>query len=300
MYRTILVPLDGSAFGERALPLAATLAWRLGADLVLMRAASAAVFPGVDATAAQVQAVDETRAYLANLKAEWSGQGARVDIALPYGDPASEILQEIETRHVDMVVMSTHGRSGLGRWIYGSVGEKVLATSPVPVILVRPTGHLPQLDSDLAHPTILVPLDGSTLAETALPHAVYLAQRLGGKLLLLRVVERAAPAFAYPGTVIPPLPDVSANPEAELYLSVLAQRLGATGVTVQTAVREGWAADVIAYGSGEWHPTMIVMATHGRTGAARLLLGSVAVEVVRRSPLPVMLVRPCEPDLRAG
>lgn len=300
MYRTILVPLDGSRFGERALPLAMTLAWRLGAKLVLMRAASAAVFPGVDATEAEVHAVDEARAYLVNVQAEWSGQGVGVDIALPYGDPASEILQEIDTRQVDMVVMSTHGRSGLGRWIYGSVGEKVLATSPVPVMLVRPTGHLPALDRDPAHSTILVPLDGSALAEAALPHAEYLAQRLGGKLMLLRVVERAGPAFAYPGTVAPPLPDVDAHPEAELYLAVLAQRLRATGATVETAVREGWAADVIAYGGGEWQPSMIVMATHGRTGVARLLIGSVAVEVVRRSPLPVMLVRPREPAEHAG
>jgi nucleotide-binding universal stress UspA family protein len=298
MYRTILVPVDGSAFGERALPLAVTLAWRLGAKLVLMRAASATVFPGVDATDAEVRAVDEAREYLVNLKAEWSGQGARIDIALPYGDPATEILQEIDTRHVDMVVMSTHGRSGLGRWIYGSVGEKVLSTSPFPVVLVRPTGHLPPLDRDPAHSTILVPLDGSPLAEAALPHAEYLAQRLGGKLVLLRVVERAGPVFAYAGLVTPP--HVDAHPEAELYLAVLAQRLSATGSTVQTAVREGWAADVIAYGSGEWQPSMIVMATHGRTGVARLLLGSVAVEVVRRSPLPVMLVRPCEPVHQDG
>jgi nucleotide-binding universal stress UspA family protein len=294
MYRTLLVPLDGSVFGERALPLAMTLAWRVGAQLVLMRAANAAVFPGVDATNAEVQAVEEARAYLVNLKAECSGQGAGIDIAVPYGDPAGEILQEIETRHVDLVVMSTHGRSGLGRWIYGSVGEKVLAASPVPVLLVRPTGHAPALDRDLAHSSIVVPLDGSALAEAALPHAEYLAQRLGGKLVLLRVVEPPGPAFAFPGTVASPPPHVEPDREAELYLAVRGERISATGIPVQTAVRAGWAADVIAYGCTEWQPGMIVMATHGRAGVARALLGSVALEVVRRSPLPVLLIRPTE------
>lgn len=294
MYRTLLVPLDGSGFGERALPLAMTLSRRLGAELILMRAASAAVFPGVDATDAEVRAVDEARAYLVNLKADLSGQGVSIDIAVPYGDPADEIRQEVDTRQVDLVVMSTHGRSGLGRWIYGSVGEKVLAASRVPILLVRPTGHVPAVDRDPAQSSILVPLDGSSLAEAALPHAEYLAERLGGKLVLLRVVEPAAPAFAYPGTVTPPLLDIEPDRAAQLYLAVLAQRLCAAGMPVQTVVRQGWAADVIAYGCTEDRPSMIVMATHGRSGVARVLLGSVALEVVRRSPLPVLLVRPGE------
>lgn len=295
MYNTLLVPLDGSAFGERALPLAMTLARRCGARIVLMRAASASSFPGADSTEAQLQALDEARAYLVNLKANLSGQGVSLDIAIPYGDDAHEILQEIETREADLVVMCTHGRSGLGRWIYGSVGEKVLASSPVPVVLVRPTGEAPRLEGDPGALSILVPLDGSAAAEAALPHARGLAALFGARLLLLRVVGPPPVTFA-PGEVavtIPPYDEPCRK--AELYLAVLAQRLAAEGVQVETSVREGWPAETIAYCCGQWRPSLIVMAARTRTGVARLLLGNVAIEVVQRSPAPVMLVRPAEP-----
>jgi nucleotide-binding universal stress UspA family protein len=292
MYRTLLVPLDGSKLSEHALPLALSLACRLGANLVLMRTARATVFPRVDMINAEVRAIDEAKSYLENVKAEMSGQGVDIQTAVPYGDAAQEILQEIGTRKADLVVMSTHGSSGIGRWIYGSVGEKVLAASPVPVMLVRPTGDAAAFDCARANPSILVPLDGSMVAEAALSHAECLARRLRGKLVLLRVVEPPAPAFAYSGTLAPPPVEIEPHQDAELYLAVRAQRLSAEGVAVETFVRDGWPADVIAYGRGEWEADMIVMGTHGRTGVARLLLGSVAIEVVRRSPLPVMLVRP--------
>ncbi len=294
MYHTILVPLDGSAFGERALAIATALAQATQAQVILMRAASASAFPGADPTEAQCQAVEEAQAYLATLATGLSEQGLSVEVAAPYGDAAEAILLEISLRSADLVVMCTHGRSGLGRWIYGSVAEKVLARSPVPVLLVHPTGQVATLGPESAQASILIPLDGSAFAEKALPHAAALARVFGGLILLVRAVGLPMAAYSYPGMGLVQESLEEEQRESEAYLGEVAQRLRADGLSVQTVVREGWPADIIVYRGAALGARLIVMATHGRTGVARLLLGSVALDVIRRSPLPVLLIRPTE------
>jgi nucleotide-binding universal stress UspA family protein len=298
MFHTILVPLDGSAFSERALPLATALANAMLAHVILMRAASASVFPGVDPTAAQVQALDEAQAYLSAAAARLSAPGRCVEVAAPYGDAAESILMEVRLRGADLVVMCTHGRSGLGRWIFGSVAEKVLAGSIAPVLLVRPTGDATALESEPAGSSLLVPLDGSTFAEAALPPAAALARVLGSPIILLRAVTRLE--GHYPASARVPLQHVMEQEHraAENYLDGVAGRLRSEGLAVETAVRDGWPADVIAYRGAAFGPRLIVMASHGYSGAAEALLGSVALEVVRRSPVPVLLIRP--PGLAKG
>jgi nucleotide-binding universal stress UspA family protein len=294
MYHTILVPLDGSAFGERALPMAETLARATGANVVLMRAASASTLLGADAAEAQCQAVEEAQAYLSALATGLSDRGLHVEVAAPYGDAADAILMEASLRGADLVVMCTHGRSGLGRWIYGSVAEKVLTHSPAPVLLVHPTGEVTTLGPEAAKTPILIPLDGSAFAEAALPHAATLARMFGGSILLVRAVGLPIAAYSYPemGLVQESLEEE--QHEAETYLAEVAQRLRGDGLTVQTVVREGWPADIITYRGAERGSRLVVMATHGRTGIVRLLLGSVALAVIRRCPLPVLLIRPAE------
>jgi len=294
MYRTILVPLDDSAFSERALPMATTLAQHLKSKLILTRVASASVFPGADATEAQVQAVREAQDHLSDLASRLGEQGLPVEIAVPYGDAAEEILVEVGLHSAGLVIMCTHGRSGLGRWIYGSTAEQVLHRSPVPVLLVHPTGESMTLRMKPAHTSFLVPLDGSAFAEAALPHASALARAFDGTISLLRVVEPPTSALTLAeASLLPPTSEASIQ-EAESYLAGMAERLRDSGFSVQTAVREGWPADVIVHQSAMSEQGLIVMATHGRTGVARLLLGSVALQVVRRSSLPVMLVRPAQ------
>lgn len=292
MYHTILVPLDGSAFSERALPMAKTLAQAMRAQVVLMRAASASVFPGTDPTEAQVRAVEEAQAYLSSLATEFSQQGTRVQVAVPYGDAAESILLEIGLRGADLVVMCTHGRSGLGRWIYGSVAEQVLARSAAPVLLVHPTGEPATLGPEPEQASLLVTLDGSVFAEAALPHAAALAHAFGGTILLLRTVEPSMLAYNYPLMDLVRESLAREHHDAELYLEEAAQRLRSDGLSVQTVVQGGWPSETIVYRGAALGPRLIVMATHGRTGVARLLLGSVALEVVRRSSLPTLLIRP--------
>jgi nucleotide-binding universal stress UspA family protein len=297
MYRTILVPLDGSAFSERALPMAIELARPMGAQLVLVRAASAPALPGDYATDAQVRAVREAETYLVDAALKLAGQSIRTETAVPYGAASEAILLEVGLRHADLVIMCTHGRSGLGRWIYGSVAEGVVAHSPVPVLLVRPTGSQAVLACEPLISQLLVPLDGSALSEAALPQAATLARSLDCRIQLLSVVVPPRVVIA-DLAYVPDALGVSdealqADRErANQYLAEVAERLQHDGLCVQTAVREGPAADTILQHAQTMGARLIVMATHGRTGVERLLLGSVALEVVHRTLFPVMLVHP--------
>ena len=325
LYRTILVPLDGSSFSERALPTATALARATGAGLVLVRTASASVPPGAHPAdlqgrqiqkedlyvsadvggaglpAAQIRAVEEAELYLDGIADRLAEQGLQVEAAVPYAAAAEGILTEIDVQSADLVVMCTHGRSGLGRWIFGSVAEEVLAHSPVPVLLVRPTGTPVTLSAEPGKFRLLVPLDGSAFAEAALPHAAKLAQALGGSILLVCAV--APPVRPYNDMMaIPTGTDEDMDrlveeerKRAERYLASAGERLLQSGLSVETVVCKGAPADTILQQALATSARLIIMATHGRTGLRRLLLGSVAHEVVHRSLLPVLLVRPADP-----
>ena len=138
--KKILVPLDGSALAESALAKATDMA---GAEstLMLLRAAEAHTLPGVDPTEAQVEVVREAEEYLAAVAARLKEQGVdRVETSVWYGPAASAIVEAARLRKADLIVMSTHGRSGLGRLILGSVAESVLRGSSAPILLLRAPG----------------------------------------------------------------------------------------------------------------------------------------------------------------
>jgi nucleotide-binding universal stress UspA family protein len=305
MYKTIMVPLDGSPFGERALPLACELATRMNGRIVLVRATTAAAFPGIDPTDAQVRAVADAESYLSGVAQRVSQQRVDVDYSVACEPAEKCILLEAELHRADLIVMCSHGRSGLGRWIYGSVANAVLAKSLVPVILVRPTGEPATIPPESTAPGLLVPLDGSRHAEAALPHAAALARALGGCISLVRAVMPPAVTYSDYAFVQPSGGDLvndiveERQKDAEHYLAEVAARpplseLQVEGCQVHMFVRRGWPADVIADAEGQPGNQMVVMATHGRTGLSRLLMGSVAFDVVRRGVLPVLLVRPAE------
>ena len=136
----ILVPLDGSELAEAALADALDLAARDGGVVVLMRAAEARVLPGSDPILAEVEAVVDAEKYLADLKAKLEGRGFRsVETHVWYGPPAASIIEAVGLCKADLIVMSTHARSGIGRLIFGSVAESVLRGSTTPIFLRRPS-----------------------------------------------------------------------------------------------------------------------------------------------------------------
>jgi nucleotide-binding universal stress UspA family protein len=297
MYKTLLVPLDGSAFSERALPLATTLARAAGATITLIHCAWSKPKPGEETNAAQQRAVGEAQTYLSGISSTLGPQNVRIETRAPFAAPAAGILAEIGHGAADLVIMCTHGRSGVGRVLYGSVAEAVLAKSPVPILLVLPTGPVPDLATASGTSSILVPLDGSTLAEASLPAALDMARALACSLQLLRVVVPNVGYYPDPMLGQPYISDAGEKviqeemTEAETYLKQMSDRL-AGQVTVHSLVRLGWPSESIVDEARASGAKLIAMATHGHTGLADLLMGNVALDVLRRSGLPLLLVRP--------
>ena len=290
MFKNILVPLDGSPLAEAALPYAKALAARTGARLTLMRAAHYASLLG-DMAVEQYRSVELAEDYLERQVERLAADGYAVQAVVPFGgSTATWIVEEADISHADLVIMATHDRVGADRWVHGSVAETVVHRSITPVMVVR-GGVVEQLAKRFADkdPVLIVPLDGSELAEAALPVAHGLADSLGGRLVLVGVTPApgqfiAGQAGAIMAYSAPEIAELQAGVQA--YLG----RMAARG-KVDVIVRSGDAATQIALVAQEYMSAAVVMATHGRTGALRSILGSVAGNVVHHSSGPVMLVR---------
>ncbi len=290
MLSTILVPLDGSPFAERALPYATTLARTAHARLLLLRAVLAHPLPGTDPALAQLTAVQHAEAALAAVAERLRRDGLAVDTAVYYDEAATAIADAAHYRHADLIVMSTHGRTGLGRWLYGSVADRVLRRAEVPVLLIPATCE--RVWAGAGALRVLVPLDGSAFAEEALAPAEALATGREMVLLLVQVVEPPAPIVADGASYIPPFDEETAVALATQYLKRLADSLLARVRTVEIHTAVGEPAACIAQAARAHQADVIAMATHGRSGLARLVLGSVATGVLARASTPLLLVRP--------
>jgi nucleotide-binding universal stress UspA family protein len=180
----VLVPLDGSELAARALPFSTTIAARSGWSLLLLRAVDTLSAPTDAAGLALEQAAQEA---LDALAASLEASGVNAVTRVVDGQAETQILEATADENVSLVVMSTHGRGGIGRFTYGSVADTVLRHTPVPVLIVPPHGLKRWPTDDRIK--ILVPLDGSSLAASVLGPACELADALGGSLLLTTLVE---------------------------------------------------------------------------------------------------------------
>jgi nucleotide-binding universal stress UspA family protein len=299
MLRTLLVPLDGSALAERALPYAVRLA-RVGhGRLILMRAALGPpprTLDGSEWESDQADAVDEAEEYLRKVAFDLADK-VPVECAVLYGRAAGQIQQAICDYHADAVVMATHGRTGLPHLLYGSVTEEVLASSAVPVLAVyaRP-GEAPEAAAmSPYHARVLVPQDGSANDVLALRTAL---EMLGdeGDIVLVGVVPPAEHVeYDQNGHVLAYLDqqEEARRLEARDYLNGVVDDLRPHhGITVKVDVRVGDPASRIALAAIEEGVDLVVMATHARTGLRRAVVGSVAGTVLRSTPTPVLLVHP--------
>ena len=138
-FQRILVPLDGSDCAENVLPKVEKLATELKASIALLRVALTHTFPGVDPTEAELKVVREAEAYLQKVEDRLKAKGFKVDSHVRYGNDAEEILEHADGKDIDLIAMTTHGRSGVKRFLLGSVAEKILSYSPKPIFLVRCT-----------------------------------------------------------------------------------------------------------------------------------------------------------------
>lgn len=320
MIRTLLVGLDGSRLAESVLPYAERLGLRRGARIILAQAVSVGetldpldLVDGGDVAGASGvsalrytasghdsliarSAVAEADEYLAPIAQRLRARGCEVHTAVAVGDPTEVLLDVARARQADLILLGTHGRSGLGRWLYGSVAEAVLARSPIPTLLVP--ASLASGSTGPAVARILVPLDGSAIAEAAIGPALDLAEALAAEVALVRIVPPTPPAMiADPMgfTMAASAYEFELEEEekaARAYLAAVAAQLRARGLSVTTSVRVDQSSNGILAAADVSEATLVVMATHGRTGLSRALLGSVALDVLRRGTRPVVLVHP--------
>ncbi len=210
-----------------------------------------------------------------------------------HGAPPNAICDYARVDDDDLIVMATHGRSGVIRWTLGSVAEKVLHSTRIPLLLVRPA----KADSATAAAPIrkiLVPLDGSELSQSVLPFTESLANSLGAAVVLMRSVPTLWVA-AYPDGFVPTLYDRilrESREAAHRFLTRLAADAQRTGLEVSRVLTVGDPVDQIVKVAEAESAGLIAMSTHGRSGVGRWVMGSVADAVVRRTTRPVLLVRP--------
>lgn len=276
MWNRILAPTDGSELSEQALAVAAQLAQAQAAELLLIRVVPFPVIPvnaGWSAQPAEVyQQILDDASKVAGTELEATAtqlraNGTSVRTILYEGSPAAALLDAEQTEQPDVVVMSTHGRSGLDRFALGSVTERMVKEGTRPVLIVRPPTVLPpQLK------TALVMLDGSGLAEEVLPLVHTLAQQPLQTIRLFRVVA-----------------DPDDREAAKHYLDGVASHLAPTGLTCELRVDIGEPRHVVKKATSG--VDLVMLCTHGRSGYDRWRHGSVADFVVHHVNRPVLLVR---------
>jgi nucleotide-binding universal stress UspA family protein len=288
----ILVPLDGSDLAERALPYAVALAEALRTSLVLVTAWQGTdselgvSFPKmaleIESKAREyyAQYLDRTKSGIATVPVETQVRG---------GDAGDEIIAAARETQARLLVIATHGRSGVGRWLYGSTAGRLLREAPAPVVAVGPRSlQGPHDGVSLRH--VMVPLDGSPLAERAIPVARTIAKALGGRLTFVRAVNWAAMAYPYalPDAYVPQV-DQELEASAKAYLR--RQEEAVTDLPVEAYVVRAAAADGLMEFVEKQQVDLVVMTTHARAGLARAALGSVADRLLQ-GHAPVLLVRP--------
>lgn len=315
MFERILVPLDGSPIAERALPVAARVARASRGVLVLMQVVEQShEYGGALTQAPRVQeqlleaALAEASSYLAMLVKSPECEGIEVTTEVLAGAPAEHILAAAEESRADLIVMGSHGRTGFVRWAMGSVTQKVVHHSPVPVLVLREKSIRSFPQAGARYPlSALVALDGSPLAEEALLPAARLVADLGapgpGALHLTQVVKPPLLASEERTNEV----GEGMREQASTYLEIVAARLrktlegGNVSITWSVTFERDVAAALLAsaedggQGEGYWGCDLIALATSGRGYLHRWVMGSVAERVLVASRLPVLIVRP--PDL---
>jgi nucleotide-binding universal stress UspA family protein len=300
MYTSILVPLDGSKLAERVLPYARFLAGRFKIPVELLAAADIAEL-GAHISVGQSRflstlvedRMQRSEAYLKRIA--YTFDGADVKRTVKKGRAVEVIIDKGALDTSILIAMATHGHSGVTRWLLGSVAEKVLRATANPLLLIRAADGA-RSESETPLKSILVPLDGSELAESVLSMVADLATKLDLAVTLLRVynVPYSVYGYGYGYYAIDTDKYVAdARREADEYLERKASEIKKIGVQkIACATKEGHSADEIIKLAHELPDTLISMCSHGRSGVRRWVLGSVTETVARHANNPVLILRP--------
>ncbi len=305
MYRKVVVLLDGSELAEKVLSHVTEVIRDRGSQVYLLSVAppTKGVAPTIADTRPPSASTREERrcrerelvGYLQTVAKRLEPVAADVQVSVRLGRPADVILAFASDVGAELIAMSTHGRSGIGRWVFGSVADRVLRGATCPVLLVR-AGYA-QLRTTYQH--ILVPLDGSELAEQVLPYVKALVRPNRTHIFLVSVLttglgdRTVALLTSYPpGLRLATTALHHAEIQLRGYLRSVAAVLREQGAIVHVAVRQGSPADEILAHAAEVEADLISMTTHGFSGMSRWVYGNVAGKVLQGAHSPVLLVRP--------
>ena len=307
MYTRVLTPLDGSSTSEQVLPFARSLAAALSLPMTLLYAVEPEVLtiprvlnPSLHLEEMVSHRVQRAADYLDPVSASLQSAGLEVAIEVPQAEPVQAIVENAAKDPATLITMSSHGRSGLARWWMGSVTDKVLHLTDNPMLVIQAVEQ-PRGAPESNFERIIVPVDGSELAEEILPHVVFLSAAMG--LIVDLVQANPSRDEYYRSMSIGPNELSRATPsyedyinavdgESGAYLAELTDRLTRLGASsVEPQLLHGPAANCIADLATATSNNLVAMTTHGRSGVGRLVLGSVAERVVRQSGDPVLLVR---------
>ena len=296
MYTRMLIPLDGSKLAEQVLPYARFLARTLSIPVELVQAADPEALalltdPEHSRYADTVWAdkINSGRNYLETIARSF--QGARVQCLVEKGKAEDVVIDKAAADKNTLIVMATHGRSGIQRWLLGSVADKVLHGSSNHMLLVR-ASEQGKTGGEAVLKAVVVPLDGSALAEQVLPYVGDLAKKIALKVVFLRAygLPPSVTGDEY-GTYMEELIN-QIESEARDYLATKVDEAKQNGMNdAVPVVKFGYGADEIIALARETADNFVAMCTHGRSGMTRWVLGSVTERVVRHSGDPVLIIR---------
>lgn len=301
MIRRVLIPLDGSKLAEQVVPHLLRFAVPDRTNILLMAAVSSSIFPLLHEnvrsfTSEQIDMLrknNEACEQVHTVMQQLNKTGFSVASHFLSGAPAECILQVAEDAYVDLIAMSTHGRTGLGLALLGSVADEVVRYARPPLFL---TPAQAVVKPDSLPRIIILPLDGTPLSESAIPVACQFAQNTNAVIHLVRVIEPTQDTEDALTTK-----PMSSNwnsaeeqpiiRQATSYLERMQLRLQLAGIVSRYQIAKGEPADIITRIAYEENADLIVMSTHGRTGVERMVYGSVVKQVIRNAIWPLLLMR---------
>jgi len=299
MYERILIPLDGSSLAEIVLPYAEELSVKFGAELILASVSEPEV-PEVNHVY-RSYLEDLTEKVQRQLSAQGTEKKARVSIEVLMGKPATEILQYADGNNVDLIAMASrggsHGGPGEGKWLLGNIASKVLQAADTPILIIRAAASSAALQQKRLFKKILVPLDGSEMAEAVVPYMEALARPLNAQVILFHVLELApVPVLMAPGIQFA-YPPVTPEQEARravsglAYLEGVEKALTEKGIYCSSQTSSGSpAVEILNYTEAN-AIDLIAMSTHGRSGIGRWVFGSITEKLLQAGSTPILTIR---------
>jgi nucleotide-binding universal stress UspA family protein len=279
-----------------ALPYAEKLARALGSRIILIYVSELTENQYNNMHQFYLRQMVETTKQDAEAFPDKQGLGTiKVESTVLVGNPADQILEYAEKQDIGLIVMSTHGRSGIKRWAMGSVADKVIRAAKQPIALIRAKGARP--DMLVERPLlsrIIVALDGSEESKAVIPYIEELASKLQAEVILLQVIVPDYHIYATGGSGYGAYDEQQLESMKKLgraYLEEIITGLKQRGVSARAEILLGTAAETIINFADQIHAGLVAMTTHGRSGVSRWALGSVAERVLQAGNTPLLLVR---------